>query len=176
MGGHGSGRKATGVRATGVRGRLTTEEKVQRNRDRARERWQRLKEEKEKNTDLTGYEKYKLSYKVKYHNDEERLGYLRESSLKFALNEDPYEFLIYVREKNKKRLDEILNDPEAIERIFSDRDDISELQRNAQRRKTYYSAKEIAEMERKLNEEFNLIEDRRGNQQSTYKPTTEENE
>ena len=175
MGGHGSGRKATGVRATGVRGRLTTEEKVQRNRDRARERWQRLKEEKEKNTDLTGYEKYKLSYKVKYHNDEERLGYLRESSLKFALNEDPYEFLIYVREKNRKRLDEILNDPEAMERIFSDRDDIPELQRNAQRQKKYYSEKEIKEMERKLNEEFNIVEDRRASQ-STYKKTTEENE
>lgn len=175
MGGSGSGRKATGFRATGVRGRLTTEEKVQRNRDRARERWQRLKEEKEKSTDLSGYEKYKLSYKVKYHNDEERLGYLRESSLKFALNEDPYEFLIYVREKNRKRLDEILNDPEAIERIFSDRDDISELQRNAQRQKKYYSEKEIKEMERKLNEEFNIVEDRRPGQ-STYKKTNEDGE
>ena len=175
MGGSGSGRKATGVRETGVRGRLTTEEKVERNRVRARERWQRLKEEKEKSADLSGYEKYKLSYKVKYHNDEERLGYLRESSLKFALNEDPYEFLIYVREKNKKRLDEILNDPEAIERIFSDRDDISELQRNAQRQKKYYSEKEIKEMERKLNEEFNIVEDRRPGQ-STYKKTNEDGE
>jgi hypothetical protein len=175
MGGSGSGRKATGFRATGVRGRLTTEEKVERNRVRARERWQRLKEEKEKSTDLSGYEKYKLSYKVKYHNDEERLGYLRESSLKFALNEDPYEFLIYVREKNRKRLDEILNDPEAIERIFSDRDDISELQRNAQRQKKYYSEKEIKEMERKLNEEFNIVEDRRPGQ-STYKKTNEDGE
>ena len=175
MGGSGSGRKATGVRETGVRGRLTTEEKVERNRVRARERWQRLKEEKEKSADLSGYEKYKLSYKVKYHNDEERLGYLRESSLKFALNEDPYEFLIYVREKNKKRLDEILNDPEAIERIFSDRDDISELQRNAQRQKKYYSEKEIKEMERKLNEEFGLVEDRRPGQ-STYKKTNEDGE
>ena len=175
MGGSGSGRKATGVRETGVRGRLTTEEKVERNRVRARERWQRLKEEKEKSADLSGYQKYKLSYKVKYHNDEERLGYLRESSLKFALNEDPYEFLIYVREKNKKRLDEILNDPEAIERIFSDRDDISELQRNAQRQKKYYSEKEIKEMERKLNEEFGLVEDRRPGQ-STYKKTNEDGE
>ena len=175
MGGSGSGRKATGVRETGVRGRLTTEEKVERNRVRARERWQRLKEEKEKSADLSGYQKYKLSYKVKYHNDEERLGYLRESSLKFALNEDPYEFLLYVREKNRKRLDEILNDPEAIERIFSDRDDISELQRNAQRQKKYYSEKEIKEMERKLNEEFNIVEDRRPGQ-STYKKTNEDGE
>ena len=175
MGGSGSGRKAVGVRATGVRGRLTTEEKVERNRVRARERWQRLKEEKENGKDLSGYQKYKLSYKVKYHNDEERLGYLRESSLKFALNEDPYEFLIYVREKNKKRLDEILNDPEAIERIFSDRDDISELQRNTQRQKKYYSEKEIKEMERKLNEEFNIVEDRRPSQ-STYKKTNEDGE
>ena len=99
----------------------------------------------------------------------------RESSLKFALNEDPYEFLKYVREKNRTRLDEILNDPEAIERIFSDRDDISELQRNAQRQKKYYSEKEIKEMERKLNEEFGLVEDRRPGQ-STYKKTNEDGE
>jgi len=167
MGGTGSGRKAAGVR-----GRLTFEEKVERNRVRARERWQRLKEEKEQSGDLTGYEKYKLSYKVKYHNDEERLGYLRESSLKFALNEDPRDFLIYIREKNRKRLDEILNDTEALERIFADRDDIPELQRNAQRHKKYYSEKEIKEMERKLNEEFGLVEDRRQSQ-STYKKPEE---
>ena len=175
MGGSGSGRKATGVRETGVRGRLTTEEKVERNRVRARERWQRLKEEKENGTDLKGQQLYKLHYREKYHKDEERLGYLRESSLKFALNEDPYEFLKYVREKNRTRLDEILNDPEAIERIFSDRDDISELQRNAQRQKKYYSEKEIKEMERKLNEEFNIVEDRRPGQ-STYKKTNEDGE
>jgi hypothetical protein len=170
MGGTGSGRKPSGSR-----NRLTFEEKVERNRVRARERWQRLKEEKEQSGTLTGYEKYKLSYKVKYHNDEERLGYLRESSLKFTLNENPRDFLIYIREKNRKRLDEILNDVEALERIFSDRDDISDLQRNAQRQKKYYSEKEIKEMERKLNEEFGLVEDRRPNQ-STYKRNEETTE
>jgi hypothetical protein len=168
MGGNGSGRKPTGGR-----NRLTLEEKVERNRVRARERWQRLKEEKEQSGDLTGYEKYKLSYKVKYHNDEERLGYLRESSLKFRLHEDPYEFLKYVREKNRKRLDEILNDSEAMERIFSDRDDISELQRNAQRQKKYMSEKEIKEKQKKLEEEFGIVEDRRPSQ-STYKKTEED--
>jgi hypothetical protein len=34
----------------------------------------------------------------------------------------------------------------------------------------------IAEIERKLNEEFNLIEDRRGNYQTTYKKTEEDGE
>jgi hypothetical protein len=79
-----------------------------------------------------------------------------------------------IREKNIKRLDEIFADPEAMERIFADRDDISDLQRSAQRHKNYFSEKEIREMERKLNEEFNLVEDRRGNQQSSYKPLSEE--
>lgn len=168
MGGTGSGRKAAGVK-----GRLTFEEKVERNRVRARERWRRLNEETKNGEDLSGYQKYKLSYKVKYHNDEERLGYLRESSRKFAVNEYPQDFLIYIREKNRKRLDEILADPEAVERIFADRDDIPDLQRNAQRHKKYYSEKEIKEMERKLNEEFNIVEDRRPSQ-STYKKTNEE--
>ena len=169
MGGSGSGRKPAGVR-----GRLTLEEKVEKNRVRARERWQRLRDETNDGKDLSGYQKYKLSYKVKYHTDEERLGYLRESSLKFALNEDPKDFLIYIREKNRNRLDEILNDVEALERIFSDRDDISDLQRDAQRHKNYYSAKEIKEMERKLEEEFNLVEDRKTNTYSTFKPVTDE--
>jgi hypothetical protein len=31
-------------------------------------------------------------------------------------------------------------------------------------------------MERKLNEEFNLVEDRRGNYQTTYKKTEEDGE
>ena len=170
MGGTGSGR-----RAKGIKGKLTFEEKVERNRQRARDRWRRLSEETKSGEDLSGYQKYKLSYKVKYHNEEERLGYLRESSRKFSLQEDPYEFLQYIREKNRNRLDEIFNDVEAMERIFADRDDIPMLQKNAQKKKTYYTAKEIAEMEKKLNEEFNLVEDRRPGQ-STYKKTTEENE
>jgi hypothetical protein len=170
MGGSGSGRPASGKKDNS---RLTLEEKVERNRVRARERWQRLRDEKEQGKDLSGYDKYKLYYKVKYHDDEERLGYLREDGKVFKVNEDPQKFMVYIREKNKQRLDEILNDPEAMERIFSDRDDISQLQKSAQRQKSYYSAKEIAEMERKLNEEFNLIEDRRP-VQSTYKKTNEE--
>jgi hypothetical protein len=93
----------------------------------------------------------------------------------FKVNEDPKEFMIYIREKNRKRLDDILNDEEAIQRIFSDRDDISDLQKAAQRQKSYLSAKEIAEIERKLNEEFGLIEDRRPSQ-STYKKSEETTE
>jgi hypothetical protein len=172
MGGLGSGRPASGKKDNS---RLTLEEKIERNRVRARERWQRLRDETEDGKTLTGYAKYKLGYKLRYHDDEERIGHLREEGRVFKVDEDPAEFLIYVREKNKKRLDEILNDSEMMEYIFADRNDLSEIQRNAQRHKNYYTAKEIAEMERKLNEEFNLVEDRRY-QQTTYKKTTDDNE
>jgi len=171
MGGLGSGRPASGKKDMT---RLTIDEKIERNRLRARERWQRLRDEKEAGVDLSGYQKYKLHYKVKYHNDEERLGYLREDGKRFKVNEDPEEWMKYIREKNRIRLDEILNDTEAMERIFSDRDDISVLQQQAQRQKKYLSAKEIKEIENRLNEEFNLVEDRRGNQQSTYKNTEDD--
>jgi hypothetical protein len=170
MGGLGSGRPASGKKDNS---RLTLEEKIERNRVRARERWQRLRDEKEKGKDLSGYQKYKLYYKVKYHDDEERLGYLREDGKVFKVNEDPQKFMVYIREKNKQRLDEILNDPEAMERIFSDRDDISDLQKAAQRQKTYMSEKEIKEIEKRLQEEFNIVEDRR-QIQSTYKKTNED--
>ncbi len=173
MGGSGSGRPASGKKDLS---RLTLAEKIERNRVRARERWQRLRDEKEAGKDLSGYQKYKLYYKVKYHSDEERLGHLREDGKPFKVNEDPIQWMKQMREKNKKRLDDILNDTEAMERIFSDRNDISDLQRAAQRQKTYLSAKEIKEIEAKLNEEFNLIEDRRVSKQSSYKPTNEDNE
>jgi hypothetical protein len=172
MGGTGSGRPASGKKDMT---RLTLEEKVERNRVRARERWQRLREEKEAGVDLSGYQKYKLGYKLRYHSDEERLGYLREDGKALKHNEDPAEWMRYIREKNKTRLEEILNDTEAMERIFSDREDISQLQKIAQRQKKYLTAKEIAEKERKLNEEFNTVEDRRPTQ-STYKKTNEEYE
>ena len=170
MGGVGSGRPASGKKSTQ---RLTLEEKVERNRVRARERWQRLRDEKENGVPLSGYQKYKLYYRVKYHSDEERLGFLREDGKAIRHDEDPIQWMKYIREKNKSRLDEILNDEEAIQRIFSDREDISDLQKAAQRQKTYLSAKEIKELERKLNEEFNIVEDRRPGQ-STYKPINEE--
>jgi hypothetical protein len=171
MGGVGSGRPASGKKD---KSRLTLEEKIERNRVRARERWQRLRDEKEQGKDLSGYQKYKLYYKVKYHDDEERLGYLREDGKVFKVNEDPQKFMVYIREKNRQRLDEILNDPEAMERIFSDRDDISDLQKAAQRQKTYMSEKEIKEIEKRLQEEFNIVEDRRPNTYSTFKPINEE--
>jgi hypothetical protein len=170
MGGVGSGRPASGKKNLS---RLTLEEKIERNRVRARERWQRLRDEKENGVPLSGYQKYKLYYRVKYHSDEERLGYLREDGKAIRHDEDPIQWMKYIREKNKSRLDEILNDEEAIQRIFSDREDISDLQKAAQRQKTYLSAKEIKELERKLNEEFNIVEDRRPGQ-STYKPINEE--
>jgi hypothetical protein len=172
MGGTGSGRPASGKKNMT---RLTLAEKIERNRVRARERWQRLRDEKEQGKDLSGYQKYKLYYKVKYHDDEERLGYLREDGKVFKVNEDPQKFMVYIREKNKNRLDEILNDPEAMERIFSDRDDISDLQKAAQRQKTYMSDKEIREIEKRLQEEFNIVEDRRQSQ-TIYKTTTDDNE
>jgi hypothetical protein len=176
MGGPGSGRPVGKNRAPKADlSHLTKEEKAERNRQYGRDRWERLRQEKEENSELTGYQKYKINYKIKYADDEARIGHLREEGRVFKVHEDPAEFLIYVREKNKKRLDEILNDSEIMEYIFSDRNDLSEIQRNAQRQKNYYTAKEIKEMERKLNEEFNLVEDRR-HSQSTYKKTTEDNE
>jgi len=172
MGGLGSGRPASGKRNNS---RLNLDEKIERNRVRARERWQRLRQEKEAGGDLSGYEKYRLGYKVRYHNDESRLGHLREDGKPFKVNEDPIQWMKEIREKNKKRLDDILNDAEAMERIFSDREDISDLQKAAQRQKTYLSVKEIAEIEAKLNKEFNLVEDRRPSQ-STYKKSEETTE
>ena len=171
MGGYGSGRPASGRKDMT---RLTLEEKIERNRVRARERWTRLKTQTESEPDLKGQTLYKLHYRQRYHEDEERLGYLREDGKVFKVEEDPAKFMIYIREKNRKRLDDILNDSEAMERIFADRNDISDLQRAAQREKKYFSEKEIKEMERRLNEEFNLVEDRRGIQQSSYKPVNEE--
>jgi len=171
MGGSGSGRPASGKKD---RGRLTLDEKIERNRVRARERWQRLKIQTESEPDLKGQSLYKLHYRQKYHEDEERLGHLKEDGKPFKVDEDPIEWMKGIREQNRKRLDDILNDTEAMERIFSDREDLSQVQKAAQREKAYLSAKEIKEIEEKLNREFNLVEDRRGNQQSTYKPINEE--
>ena len=170
MGGLGSGRPAAGLKD---KRRLTNEERIERNRVRARERWQRLRDEREKQPELKGKTKYNLYYREKYNKDEERIGHLRQPGKTFKIEEDPIELIKEIKETNKRRLDEILNDPKAMERIFSDRDDIPFLQKQTQRRKTYYTAKEIKEMERKLNEEFNLVEDRK--QQSTFKPKTDDN-
>jgi len=175
MGGPGSGRPVGKNRAPKADlSHLTKEEKAERNRQYGRDRWERLRQEKEENSELTGYQKYKINYKIKYADDEARIGHLREEGRVFKVHEDPAEFLIYVREKNRRVLDEILNNPEMMEYIFAERNDLSEIQRNAQRQKNYYTAKEIAEKERKLNEEFNLIEDRRPGQ-STYKKSTDDN-
>ena len=174
MGGPGSGRPVGKNRAPKADlSHLTKEEKAERNRQYGRDRWERLRQEKEENSELTGYQKYKINYKIKYADDEARIGHLREDGRVFKVDEDPAEFLIYVREKNRRVLDEILNNPEMMEYIFADRNDLSEIQRNAQRQKNYYTAKEIAEKERKLNEEFNIVEDRRPTQ-STYKKTNED--
>jgi hypothetical protein len=169
MGGVNSGRRPSGQTT-----RLTLEEKIERNRVRARERWHRLKEQKENGIDLKGQPLYKLHYREKYHKDEERLGHLRQPGKTFRVDEDPNQLIKEIKESNRKRLDDILNDPKAIERIFSDRDDVPDLIKAKQKQKNYFSAKEIAEMERKLNEEFNIVEDRRQGQ-STYKPMTDDN-
>ena len=171
MGGLGSGRPASGKKDNQ---RLTVDERIQRNRVRARERWQKLRDEKENGENLSGYQKYKQQYRLSYHLSEERLGYLRENGRSFSVEEDPIEWMKYIREKNKQRLDEILNDAEAMERIFADRDDISEIQKQAQKQKNYISQKEIKEIERKLEEEFNIVEDRKPNTYSTFKPINEE--
>jgi hypothetical protein len=173
MGGSGSGRPANGIRAPKEDLRhLTKEEKEERNRQYSRDRFDRLRQEKAANSELNGYQLYKLNYKMKYHDDEKRIGHLREEGRVFKVDEDPAEFQIYIREKNRRILDEILNDVERMKYIFSDRDDITETQKNLQRQRSHYTAKEIKEMERKLNEEFNLLEDRKT--QSTYKPINEQ--
>ena len=176
MGGPGSGRPVGKNRAPKADlSHLSKEEKLERNRQYGRDRWERLRQEKEENSELTGYQKYKINYKIKYHDDEQRIGHLREAGTRLKVHEDPDEWLQYIREKNRTQLDTILNNAEMMEYIFSDRNDLSEIQRNAQRQKNYYTAKEIAEKERKLNEEFNIVEDRRPTQ-STYKKTNEDNE
>ena len=175
MGGTGSGRPANGIKAPKEDlSHLSKEEKLERSRKYARDRFDRLRQEKAENSELNGYQLYKLNYKMKYHDDEKRIGHLREEGRVFKVDEDPAEFMIYIREKNRRILDEILNDVERMQYIFSDRDDITETQKNLQRQRNHYTAKEIKEMETKLNEEFNLIEDRRGYQQSSYKPINEE--
>jgi hypothetical protein len=177
MGGVGSGRPANGrIRAPKEDLRhLTKEQKLERNRQYGRDRFDRLRKEKAENSELTGYQLYKLNYKMKYATDEGRLAHLREEGRVFKVDEDPAEFQIYIREKNKRVLEEILADEVRMQYIFSDRDDMTDAQKNLQRQRSHYTAKEIAEMERKLNEEFNLVEDRRPNQ-STYKPTTNDND
>jgi IMP dehydrogenase/GMP reductase len=173
MGGSGSGRPANGIRAPKEDlSHLSKEEKEERNRQYARDRFDRLRKEKDENSELNGYQLYKLNYKMKYATDESRLAHLREEGRVFKVDEDPAEFMIYIREKNKRVLEEILNDTEKMQYIFSDRDDIPEAQKNLQRQRSHYTAKEIKEMERKLNEEFNLLEDRKT--QSTFKPITDE--
>ena len=177
MGGPGSGRPVAGKQRAPKEclKHLSKEEKAERNRQYGRDRWERLKQEKEENSELTGYQKYKINYKLKYHDDEQRIGHLRETGTRLKIHQDPDEWLQYIREKNRTQLDTILNNPEMMEYIFSDRDDIPEAQKNLQRQRSHYTAKEIKEMERKLNEEFNIVEDRRPSQ-STYKKTTEDNE
>jgi hypothetical protein len=168
MGGTGSGRPANGIKAPKEDlSHLSKEEKLERSR-----KYARLRQEKAENSELNGYQLYKLNYKMKYHDDEKRIGHLREEGRVFKVDEDPAEFMIYIREKNRRILDEILNDVERMQYIFSDRDDITETQKNLQRQRNHYTAKEIKEMERKLNEEFNLLEDRKT--QSTFKPINEE--
>ena len=164
MGGLGSGKQRTKYNSQ--------EEYIEANRAAARLRYQLVKEKKQ-----NVYQTYKDNYKKKFENDKERLGYLREPSRVFGVNEDPAEWLKYIREKNRKRLDEILNDDEAMKRIFAERDDISELQKAQQKQKKHMSDKEIKEKLRQLEEEFNLLEDRKEEEKkSVYKNQNEENE
>jgi hypothetical protein len=174
MGGVGSGRPVGKNRAPKADlSHLTKEEKAERNRQYGRDRWERLRKEKEENSELTKYQKYKINFKIKYADDEARIAHLREEGRVFKVDEDPAEFQIYIREKNKRVLEEILADEVKMQYIFSDRDDMTDAQKNLQRQRTHLSYKEIKEIENKLNEEFNLIEDRRPGQ-STYKKTNED--
>ena len=67
MGGLGSGRPASGMKAPREDlSNLTKEEKIERNRKYARDRFDRLRQEKAENSELNGYQLYKLNYKMKY--------------------------------------------------------------------------------------------------------------
>ena len=133
MGGPGSGRPVGKNRAPKADlSHLSKEEKAERNRQYGRDRWERLRQEKEENSELSGYQKYKINYKIKYHDDVARIGHLREEGRVFKVHEDPDEWLQYIREKNRTQLDSILNNVEMMEYIFSDRDDIPEAQKNLQ--------------------------------------------
>lgn len=55
--------------------------------------------------------------KPKEEADERRLGYLREDGTKKIREGEIEEFLPYIREKNRKRLEELMSDAEAWERI-----------------------------------------------------------
>lgn len=74
---------------------------------------------------------------------EKRLSVYKEDITRLITKAEREEFRKYINEKNKKRLDEILNDKEAIERIFADRDDISFHQYQKDRLKKKESGKWI---------------------------------
>lgn len=167
MGGQGSGSRSKDPLVQG----LSRAEKVERNRIRAKERWHRLKAE---GSHLIGKKKYANNLKVKYSEDEERLAYLRESARKINIGGNPEEWMRYIREKNRNRLDEILADTELMNSIFSDREDISPAKRAVMQQKDYLSDKDIQSLTKRLEEEFNLVEDRRTKGYSTFKPITEE--
>lgn len=85
----------------------------------------------------------------KVRDDEKRLEHLKEPPTLLKRDSEPYDvFLKRVREKNRKRLDEILADPELMWRIFADRDDMrtveaKELREKAKENKKYITDKEI---------------------------------
>lgn len=155
----------------------TREEYYEANRLKSKERYHRL--QAEKRAKHPNAEKYKKNVKEKYHEDEKRIGERRESARTFKVDEDPKEYLQKVREKNRNMFDEILNDEKRWKEIFRDRDDVSKSQQNKQKyNRTTIDGKELTQRLRKLEEEFNLLEDKKGYEGSTYKNNTniEENE
>lgn len=150
----------------------TREEYAAANRENSKKRYHRLRAEKleGKHPKTRVYQKKQLE---KYHNDEERIGHLRETSRGFKVDEDPKEYLKEIREKNKKVFDDIMSDDERWRSIFKFRDDLPNRTKVDGRRKHHLSDEEIKEKREKLEREFNLVEDRRPSQ-STYKKTTDE--
>jgi len=91
-------------------------------------------------------------YTNRRNEEEKALEYLKEPPILLNRDGEPYDdFIKRVREKNKRRLDEILNDPEAMWRIFADRDDIrtievAMLREKAKQNKSYITDKEVDEV------------------------------
>lgn len=91
----------------------------------------------------------------KEYAEDERLKIYKEDITRLLTKREKIEFRKYINEKNKKRLDEIFADKEAMERIFADRDDIGFYEIQMERKKKnsggkWITADEIRKAEREI--------------------------
>jgi hypothetical protein len=110
---------------------------------------------------LKGLSKEEIDkYKSEQHKEylervkeyEKGLEYLKEPPTSLRVSGEKWEdYYPKIKEKNKRRLDEILSDEEIMWRVFADRDDITTKQMNElldkkREKKTYISDKEVDEV------------------------------